>query len=269
LTELTGSRPKKRFSQHFLSDKNIAAAIVERLDLTGEDVVFEIGSGRGTLTQIIASTGARVFSFEIDKDLIDALQEKFESRDNVEIINADFLRVDPARYHKGNFKLIGNIPYDITSPLIDWLTAHRRNIKLAVVTVQRELGDRLCSNPGNKNWAPIAIFTQCFFDVRKVMTIPPTAFYPRPKVFSATLVFFPKERCQIGDWKKFENIVRVSFRHRRKFLVNNLASLEGLEKGGLVGILSRIGIDETARAEQLSIEDYIRLTEEISALNIP
>lgn len=261
-------KPRKRFSQNFLIDKDIAARIVRLLEVEKNDTVFEIGSGRGILTRIVANTGAKTFAFEIDSDLVSQLTAEYEKYDNVEIVNIDFLKVQPSIYHRGRFKLIGNIPFDITSPLIEWIIRYRQSISWAVITMQRELADRICSGPGSKNWAPISIFTQCFFDVRNAMTIPPTVFYPKPKVFSSTLVFRPEERYKIDNWRHFEEIVRMAFVHRRKLLTNNLSKLLGLGKDGAENILSQIGLPKNARAEQLGIEDLIRLSNEIESLNI-
>ncbi len=193
---VSGSRPKKRFSQNFLADKNIAAKIVSYLDPQKTDTVFEIGSGRGTLTQIIAESGAKLFSFEIDRNLIDPLLKKFKDDKNVEIVNVDFLKVNPPDYHPGNFKLIGNIPYDITSPLLDWMTKYRDNLTLAVITIQKEMADRLCSNYGSKGWAPISIFTQYSFEIKKLITIPPSAFYPPPKYIPQLFLSRPRPRLK-------------------------------------------------------------------------
>jgi len=262
---VSGSKPKKRFSQNFLADKNIAAAIVDLLEIQNTDVVFEIGSGRGTLTEIIAKSADWLYTFEIDRMLIDPLERKFKRYDNVEIVNVDFLKVRPADYHSGHFKLIGNIPYDITSPLLSWMTKYRHNISLAAITIQKEMAERLCSQPGNKSWAPISIFARCFFKIKNVMTIPPDAFYPRPKIYSATLVFTPKESYEIENRKHFEDVVRLAFKHRRKYLTNNLSEIPGLDKTQLENILHKIGLNNKVRAEQLSIDNFILLSKEIKS----
>ena len=267
---MSGSRPKKRFSQNFLADKNIAAKIVKCLDLQKTDTVFEIGTGRGTLTQIIAESTAKLFSFEIDRNLIDPLLKKFEYINNVEIVNVDFLKVNPLDYHAGNFKLIGNIPYDITSPLLDWMTKYRDKLTLAVITIQKEMADRLCSDYNSKNWAPVSIFIQCFFEIKKLITIPPSAFYPPPKIYSTTVSFTPTptERYKIKNWPLFEKIVRLAFKQRRKYLTNNLSEFPNLDKDQLENILSNLGLNNKIRAEQLTVDDYIRLSKEIESLNI-
>ena len=258
---MPGRYPKKRFSQVFLADKKIVRKIVELLEITGDDTVFEIGSGRGTLTELIAGTGARLFSFEIDRDLINNLEKKFNESENVAIINRDFLETEPARYSDGKFKLIGNIPYDITSPLLDWMIRYQELIVQAVITTQKEMAQRISSEPGSKNWAPISIFCQCAFDVQSVIDIPPKAFYPPPKVFSSTLIFKPREKYRIDDRDYFEKIVRQSFLHRRKQLVNNLSLLSGIDKNRLEGILDQLNLDRNCRAEQISIESFMQLAE--------
>jgi len=255
--------PKKRFSQVFLADKNMVRRMVGLLDAGANDTIFEIGSGRGTLTELIAATGARLFSFEIDRDLIDNLKNKFLKFDKVSIINKDFLETDPAAYYNGRFKLIGNIPYDITSPLLDWMIQYQNLIELAVITTQKELGQRISSGPGSKNWAPISIFCQAIFDVEIALTIPPEAFFPPPKIFSSALVFRPTNKYVINDKIGFEKIVRQSFLFRRKKLTNNLGLLPGMEKEDIEKRLTELGLDKNCRAEQLSIEDFIRLSNKL------
>jgi 16S rRNA (adenine1518-N6/adenine1519-N6)-dimethyltransferase len=261
-------KPQKRFSQNFLTDGGIAQRIVDQLEISKGDTIFEIGGGRGILTSIIANSGAQLFSFEIDNSLADSLRRKFKDCNQVEIVNIDFLNVEPDRYHRGKFKLIGNIPYDITSPLFHWILRYRESITRAVVTTQRELAERISSGPGAKNWAPISIFTQCHFRVKTVIKISPGAFYPKPKVFSSTLLLVPFAGYDIESRERFEEIVRRSFVHRRKLLVNNLSESLNLSRTELETILAGIGLDKMVRAEQLSIEDFIRLSREIESLDL-
>jgi 16S rRNA (adenine1518-N6/adenine1519-N6)-dimethyltransferase len=265
---LSSGKPKKRYSQNFLIDRDIAARIIENLEIKEDDTIFEIGSGRGILTGLIAQSGARLYSFEIDRELIADLEEQFESFENVHIANMDFLKVNPSTFHPGKFKLVGNIPYDITSPLITWITDNRQEIIRVVITTQKELAERISSRPGSKRWAPIALLTQCHFDIKNVLTISPEAFYPRPRVVSSTMLFIPDEKYEIENWAYFERIVRLSFGQRRKSLANNLSGLPGLEKQKIIDILVDMGFDRTVRAEQLKIEDYINLARNIESLNI-
>ena len=253
------SRPKKRFSQNFLVDHKIAERIVGLLDLSPDDAVFEIGPGRGVLTGLIAESGAKLYSFEIDTDLVYELESKFKDNPNVNIANFDFLIVEPYEGRHAGIKLIGNIPYDITSPIVDWITRHDKFIKRAVITAQKELGDRISSGPGSKNWAPISIFAQCFFNIRSMFTIPPGAFYPKPKVHSATLLFEPRDPYIIEDWDFFEQVVRQSFKNRRKLLANNLAGLNDLEKSALEKIFQTAGLPQLSRAEQVTIDQFIEI----------
>jgi len=259
---LSFDKPKKRFSQNFLIDKNIAEKIVSLLEIEESDVVLEIGAGRGALTGLIAKTGAQLFAFEIDRGLTGKLTEEFGNYRNVEILNNDFLKVNPEDYCQGGFKLIGNIPYDITSPLLEWVHKNRDAVKMAVITAQKELAARIAPSPGSKNWAPISILTQCFFDVRIVFDIRPAAFYPSPKVTSSTMVLKPGRRYAIKDWLFFEKVVRQAFHHRRKMLINNLDRFEEADKSMLHNIFEKLGFDEKVRAEQLSITDFIKLTDE-------
>jgi len=260
---MSPARPKKRFSQNFIIDKNIAKQIVDYLEIGVDDIVFEIGTGRGGLTELIIDSGASVFSFELDQTLLPELDKKFSGRTNLKIVNRDFLTVEPSDYCDGAFRLIGNIPYDITSPLIGWIVKNRKSILRAVITVQKELGERVAAGPGSKDWAPISIFTQLFFDIKSGRTIPPGAFYPPPKVFSSVLIFEPNEKYKIEDFDLFERVVRAAFVHRRKMLVNNLSEAGVADKGRISEILENMGIDKNVRAEALPIEDFIRLAERL------
>ena len=258
-------RAKKRFSQNFLVDHNLAEKIVGLLNIQKDDVVFEIGPGHGILTHLIADFGAKLFSFEIDSELVKELQAEFKDYSNVEIVGTDFLKVEPEKFTQGKFKLIGNIPYDITSPIIDWITKYRRHLTVGVITAQKELADRISSGPNSKNWAPISIFAQCYYRITSVLTIPPTAFRPKPRVYSSTLLFEPAENYDIEDWDYFEKVVRQSFRNRRKLLTNNLADFEGLTKSSLDGILEKAGLPKLVRAEQVDIGQFIILSRQIKA----
>ncbi|MCX6826099.1 MAG: 16S rRNA (adenine(1518)-N(6)/adenine(1519)-N(6))-dimethyltransferase RsmA, partial [candidate division Zixibacteria bacterium] len=260
---MSSRKAQKRFSQNFLVNKNTAAKIVGFLSIAASDTIFEIGSGRGILTELMALTGARVFSFEIDRDLIGSLSRRLANYKNVQIVNRDFLSVVPWEYYEGSFKLIGNIPYDITSPILEWMMQYRSSINRVVITAQQELAERIASGPGSRHWAPLSIFCQCFFDVKKVMALPPKSFSPVPKIMSETLLFKPREKFRIDDWTYFEKIVRLSFRQRRKLLINNLALLEGQKRESILGLLLKLGLDEKIRAEQICIEDFIRLADEL------
>jgi 16S rRNA (adenine1518-N6/adenine1519-N6)-dimethyltransferase len=263
---MSPARPQKRFSQNFLIDRNIAEKIVALINPGPKDVVFEIGAGRGILTEIIAVSGARLLAFELDRNLIPALERKFRPYENVEIIQADFISVNPGDFHSGGFKLIGNIPYDITSQIIDWVIRNRKLIQTAVITAQAELAQRIASEPGSKHWAPISIFTQLFYDIRLALAIPAKSFEPPPKVKSATMSFSPREKYSVSDWEWFEKIVRLSFRQRRKLLVNNLSGMEGISRSSVVDAVDRLGLDRNARAEEIDIATFIHLAESLSKI---
>ena len=261
-------RAKKRFSQNFLIDMPTAARIVGGLDIQEGDTIFEVGAGRGILTEMIGTTGARLIAFEIDRDLVRYLESMLRTSNNIRMVQGDFLKIKPSDYHDGIFKLVGNVPFDITSPLIDWVVKYHGRIVRAVLTVQEEPADRLAAKPGSKAWAPISIFTQCFFDIEKAMTIPAEAFRPRPRVSAATLVLRPREPYVIDNWSWFERVVRQAFKYRRKLLVNNLAGLPGLDKVAAGRILEGLGFDRLIRAENICIADYIRLANRIESADI-
>ena len=265
---MANSRPKKRFSQNFLTDTNIARKIVGLLDIAESDTVFEIGPGRGMLTELVAKSGARLIAVEIDRTLIDDLKNKLGGYDNVTIVTADFLTVNPSDFVVGRFKLIGNIPYDITSPLLDWIVRYRNSLDRVVITMQKELAERIASGAGGKDWAPISIFTQLYYNLTKAMTIAPQAFYPKPKIYSTTLVLDPAERYAIADHVFFEKVVRSAFSQRRKRLVNNLAGVLDIDKENLESVLTTLGWDVNIRAEQIDIAGFIRLADSLASTNI-
>src|SRR5574341_129676 len=159
-------RPKKRFSQNFLVNLHAAERIVDSLNLTREDIVLEIGAGKGVLTQFLIEKAKKVLAVELDRNLVAALREKFLQAENLEIIPSDILKLKLTDYLLPNqkIKIIGNLPYQITSPILEWLVNQREFIELTVVTVQKEVAKRICTRPGTREWSPISIFCQVYTD---------------------------------------------------------------------------------------------------------
>lgn len=157
-------RPKKRFSQNFLVNLHATRRMVDSLNLTGEDIVLEIGAGKGVLTQFLIQRAKKVLAVELDRNLIVTLREKFARAENLEIILSDILKLKLADYllPQQKIKIIGNLPYRITSPTLTWIINQREIIQLAVITVQKEVAKRICARPGTKEWSPISIFCQVY-----------------------------------------------------------------------------------------------------------
>ncbi len=258
-------RAKKRLGQNFLKSQVIIDKLVELVTPQPGERIIEIGPGRGALTLALASSGAKITAVEFDKDLIGYLSKLLEGRENVEIINADFLKFEPPNE---SFKLVGNIPYNITSPVIDWTVARRAFIVSAFLMVQKEMAERLASSPGSKAWCPMAIFTQLHFDVDICLDVAARHFKPPPKVTSAVIKLLPREVSKIENYADFEKFVRLSFGHRRKTLVNNLASESPANRQVVVEALGRLDLSEKVRAEQLTTEHFLELTKLLAPHNI-
>ena len=260
--------PKKRLGQHFLTDNEIIKRIIESISPVESDRIVEIGPGRGVLTLPLAESGAEILAIEFDEDLIKALSKKMSGFKNVKILCTDFLLYEPDRDFWPSFILVGNLPYNITSPVIDWCIRYRTFIERACFMVQKEIACRLAAEPGRKDWSPLSIFTQVYFDIKILFDVPPASFKPPPKVNSAVIEMIPRKKYDIKDFEKFEKVVRISFTKRRKLLLNNIVGelITDAEQAGK--ILGRLGFKENCRAEELSIEQFLNLTEALISHNI-
>jgi len=252
---------KKRLGQNFLKTDSIIEWVVSLVDPKPDDTIVEIGPGRGALTLPLAESGASVWAVEFDRDLIGYLTALMSKQINVRLIHADFLSFDPASIPGEKFKLIGNLPFNITSPVIDWCLRHRARIACAVLMVQKELGARIAASPGGKDWSPLSILTQIVFDVEQAFDVAASHFHPRPEVTSTVLRLAPRTGAQYELPISFERVVRASFRQRRKLLVNNLASEVTVNSSELASIMAECGLPGTARAEEVGIEKFLALTE--------
>jgi len=253
---------KKRLGQNFLESESVVRDIQKVIAPVAGDRIIEVGPGTGALTRMLADSGAQVWAVEFDRDLIDGLKKALSDYANVKIVNADFLNYDP---DWDSFKLVGNLPFNITSPAIDWSIRHRGKIKRAVFMVQKEVAKRLASSPGMKDWSPLAIFTQLHFRVDICFEVDPQSFNPPPKVTSAVILLTPQESVEIANVKMFESVVRTAFRQRRKLLANNLAPELINDRRTLDKLLGELGLGENIRAEELSIAQFLKLTEAIES----
>ncbi|MGB8658740.1 MAG: 16S rRNA (adenine(1518)-N(6)/adenine(1519)-N(6))-dimethyltransferase RsmA [Candidatus Zixiibacteriota bacterium] len=260
-------RPRKSLSQNFLIDDRAAARIVDRLELSKDDVVLEIGSGRGALTKHLVKKAKKVIAVEIDKRLCSCLEKQLGPKKNLEIVNQDILRLDfkDLLQPESRCKVVGNIPYKITSPLLSLLLKHKQSITLCVLTVQKEVAVRICSVPGSRDWSPLSIAVQLFSDVQILFHLKPSSFFPQPRVDSSVvkIVFLPKPRVPLPDERLFFKVVRAAFGQRRKILLNSLASNLDLPKKELEVILNTAGIDPKRRAETLCLSEFAILSSAI------
>ncbi len=247
-------RPLKRFGQNYLVDQNIVKKIISEFAPTHEDIILEIGPGRGVLTEYINKTGATIYAVEIDKRVIDELKEKYE---NVQFINKDFLKINLGEFVTENkLRIIGNIPYNITSPILFKLIDNLNLVNDALFMVQFEVAQRIIAKPRTKEYGILSVILNHFFDVKLCFKVPPTVFYPRPKVDSAIIKLTAKKVEDSFDNKLFINTVKGAFGNRRKNLKNSYSN----------SILSVYNFDSfpvelTKRAEELVISDYLKIYE--------
>ncbi|MCJ7497064.1 MAG: 16S rRNA (adenine(1518)-N(6)/adenine(1519)-N(6))-dimethyltransferase RsmA [candidate division Zixibacteria bacterium] len=260
--------PKKRFSQNFLVNLKAARRIVDYLGLSHNEKVLEIGPGKGVLTQFLLEKAKKVYGVELDKNLCSYLQEKFKQNENLEIVNQDILKFDLKKLtdREGSLKVIGNIPYKVTTPILEYLNQNRATIDFAILTVQKEVAKRICAKPGTPDWSPLSIGIQLFSDPEILFILKPNSFFPPPKVDSAVikLKFFKEPRIEI-ELPFFFDLVKSLFSQRRKNLLNSLSRTLNLNKDKLKVILKDEGIDFKRRGETLNLEELGKLVELISA----
>jgi 16S rRNA (adenine1518-N6/adenine1519-N6)-dimethyltransferase len=259
---------KKRLGQHFLISPEIVPKILGVIDPKPGQAILEIGPGRGALTVPLAQSGAQVIAVEFDRDIMHYLSKLLKSFDNVKVINQDFLTFNPRKVGLEKFALVGNLPFNITSPVMDWVVKHRQMIDFACLMVQKEMAARLTASPKSKDWSPLSIFTQFHFEVNRCFDVSAEHFRPRPKVTSTVVKLTPKDAVPIKHPAQFEKVVRASFRRRRKLLVNNLVPEIIDTPQSAYEILHKLGWSEKCRAEELSIDQFLKLTERLVSCKI-
>lgn len=257
------NKPKKSLGQNFLIDKNIQRKISEAAGFCASDIVLEIGAGRGEITKLIAPLTAKVYAVELDTSLIGILKNNLALSMNVEVLRADILKFDFEEFFKekavSKIKVVGNIPYYITTPIIERLFEYRDKIKSIYLTVQKEFAQRMIAKPGSKDFGSFSCFVQYYALVRKLFLIKKTSFNPQPKVDSCFLSFYIREKpaVEARDETLFFKIIRAAFNQRRKTLKNSLENVIPRQK--LENFFATYGIDANTRPEALSLEDFARL----------
>ena len=263
-----GIKPNKKLGQSFLIDINVINRIVHAANISQEDIVVEIGAGIGVLTENIAKKAKRVIAVEIDRNLVEVLKDKLGVYDNVEVHCGDILKFDfnsISETHSSKIKIIGNVPYNISSPLIFRLLSFRPVISDFILMLQKEIVQRLVSVPDNKIYGVPSVILQMFASAEKIFDVPATCFYPQPKVESAIIKgsFREKPLVYLQDEIFFTVLVKAAFAQRRKMLINNLKNakfLEGLSDDDLKEALDAAGIDGKRRGETLSISEFGNLS---------
>ena len=263
-------RANKNLGQNFLIDENVINTSIEKSNINEEDLVIEIGPGLGTLTEFLLEKAGRVICVELDKRMINILEERFFLYKNFEVINNDILKVDlnkiidenKQKYNLKNAKIVANLPYYITTPIIMKLLENKINIESITVMIQKEVAERLSEIPGGKNTGAITYTVYYYGETEKLLEVPKTAFIPEPSVTSEVIkINIRKEPpVKVEDEKSFFNLINIAFLQRRKTLLNSLTNNGISNKEELTSILKSLDIDERIRSEKLTIEDFANIS---------
>ncbi len=293
LFEERGVRAKKQWGQNFLIDQNLLQFIVKTAELSANDLVLEIGAGTGSLTRLIAKNAGHVFAVELDRKLFEILNETLQSYNNVTTFNKDILKskhqIHPeildviSDYIKASsltdapcIKVISNLPYYISTPVIIDLLQEELPIKTMILMLQRETTNRMNAKPGTRNYGVLSVMTTLFADAKVLKRLPPEVFWPAPSVDSAIVkltVNRHRYADRIHDYKSFQSIIHAIYASRRKTLLNSLLALSlglGIKeetkeiRNDLVTILDQLGIKPGSRGEELGIEELLNMSNKIS-----
>jgi 16S rRNA (adenine1518-N6/adenine1519-N6)-dimethyltransferase len=272
-----GLSPKNKLGQNFLIDLNLLDVILRGAELTTDDLAVEVGAGTGSLTALLADHAGAVFSVEIDPEFFELARETIAGREHVRLVNLDILKnknhLNPGileqlgewqkYWHCQRLKLVANLPYAVATPVISNFLLSDLPFERMVVTVQWEIGEKLIALPGTKPYGALAVLVQSVADVELLRQLPPSVFWPRPKVASAIVCIRPNsaKRAHVGDVQRFRNFLRDLYSHRRKNLRGALIGFPSgrMEKTFVDQRLAELGLDGTVRAETLDIEQHLRL----------
>lgn len=283
-----GLKPISRYGQNFLVDLNLVELIARSAEMTKDDIVLEIGTGVGSLTSILSELAGAVLTVEIDQNLFGLASDELRGRPNVKMIHGDALKnkntfrpdllpliceAQAKLPDTGRFMLVANLPYNVATPIVSNLLRQSPTPDRMVVTVQKEVGDRMTAQPGTKDYGALSVWLQSQCDVGIVRTLPPDVFWPRPKVDSAIvrLDLDPKRRGQFVDLEYFHQTVRALFFHRRKYLRSVVISAmkNRLSKTDVDAVLQSLDHGETVRAEELNLDQMATLVEALRNKELP
>lgn len=255
-------KPKKSLGQNFLVDKNIQEKIIQACNLRKSDSVLEIGPGRGEITEYLICRVKKVIAIEIDKELCGILGQRFQNAKNFELLHQDILKTDLSGYK--NLKVIANIPYYISTPIISRLIDYKGSIKAIYLSVQKELAQRLIACCGSKVYGAYSCFVQFYTQPKILFTIKNSSFWPQPKVDSCfvELRILPKPRYKVKNEELLFKVIRLGFNQRRKLLKNSLAKIASQEK--LLGCFKKLALPQNSRAEDLPLADFAKLADCLS-----
>ena len=264
---------QKKFGQNFLIDTHVLDKIIRAAEITKDDFVLEIGPGIGTMTQYLACAAGKVAAVEIDRSLIPILEDTLDGYDNVRIINNDILKVDIAKLAEEEnggkpIKVVANLPYYITTPIIMGLFEKHVPLKSITVMVQKEVADRMQTGPGSKDYGALSLAVQYYAEPYIVANVPPNCFMPRPKVGSAVIRLerYEKPPVEVLDEKLMFRIIRASFNQRRKTLANGLKNSPELDfsKEEIEAAILSLGKGASVRGEALTLEEFAQLSDKLS-----
>jgi 16S rRNA (adenine1518-N6/adenine1519-N6)-dimethyltransferase len=265
MSKVLNHQPRKRFGQNFLIDEGIVRRIVRCVGPGERDLIVEIGPGQGAITGLLIDAGPRLHVVELDRDLIPMLRVRFDRFPGFSIHEADALKFDftsLAEDDADKMRVVGNLPYNISTPLIFHLLEQRQIIEDMHFMLQKEVVLRLAAKPGEKNYGRLSVMAQYFCSIEDLFDVPPECFNPAPKVMSSIVRLTPHEKLPsvAKDPKHFESLVKMAFQQRRKTLRNALKSmLENIDNESL-------SIDLGLRAERLDVKDFVTLSDEICTL---
>ena len=266
---------QKRFGQNFLIDTHVLEKIVDEAGIDEDDCVLEIGPGIGTMTQYLCERSGRVIAVEIDKALIPILNDTLSSYSNVEIINEDILKVDITnlcnKYNNGRpIKVVANLPYYITTPIIMGLFESGCPLESITIMVQKEVADRMKCGPGSKDYGALSLAVQFYSNPEIVANVSPESFIPKPGVGSAVirLTRYPKPPVEVDDEKYMFKLIRAAFNMRRKTMVNSLMSGNlGLTKEEILSAIDKLNLSPQVRGEALTLNEFAALSNILSKAN--
>lgn len=268
-------RPNKRFGQNFLIDDDILQGIVEASNLTSEDIVIEIGPGLGNLTEYLLKKAKKVIAFEIDKNMVEVLNERFEANSNFDLIYNDILKVNIDDYiyavianmgqFKGKIKVIANLPYYITTPIIFALFEKTKCISDITIMIQKEVAKRIVADPGNKDYGVLSVMVQYYSRPKIELEVAPECFIPAPNVSSSVVYMERKDKDDTVDSEKLQLLVKSAFSQRRKKMINSLLSQKelNLSKEKILSMYEELNLNENVRAEEVSLENFIKMAKKI------
>jgi 16S rRNA (adenine1518-N6/adenine1519-N6)-dimethyltransferase len=262
-------RAKKSLGQNFLVDETYARRVVDALAPRAGETVVEIGPGRGALTSLLLESGARVVAVEFDRDLAALLRGRFGGRENFALVEADALEVDfcAAVEPAASARVVANLPYNISTAILQRLAEQRRCVTEMVLMLQREVVERIAAPPGTHERGYLTVLVEAFCDTEALFDVPPDAFRPVPKVWSTVARLRVREGAGLADERLFQRVVGAGFAQKRKTIFNNLRSapedLRALTDaaGGAAQLLESAGIDPRRRAEALTLAEWVALTE--------